>query len=126
MASGDYVGPCHARAYNPTEFPQQVAFPDGIISCASKTDGGRGINHVWAVGNVLREDELWTYCGLMVRTDNWQQKWYGKLNKAKFAIVRCCPTRTGSPRRASTRYWRSCARASRSSSSGSTTPAQAA
>ena len=41
----------------------------------------------WAVGNALRLLGITTYCGLMVRTDNWQEKWFGKLNKALFAIV---------------------------------------
>ena len=42
---------------------------------------------MWAIGNALRLQGISTYCGLMVRTKNWQEKWFGKLNKAKFAIV---------------------------------------
>eukprot|EP01051_Picozoa_sp_SAG22_P038376 SAG22_NODE_19645_length_273_cov_0.586207_1_plen_73_part_01 len=42
---------------------------------------------MWALANVLRQNGITSYCGLMVREDNWQQKWYGKMNKAKFAII---------------------------------------
>ena len=30
---------------------------------------------MWSVGNALRAQKIRTYCGLMVRTDNWQEKW---------------------------------------------------
>jgi hypothetical protein len=73
--------------YDPAEFKPAVDFPVGIFSYASASDGGKGIDHMWAIGNALRLHGISTYCGLMVRTKNWQQKWFGKLNKAKFAIV---------------------------------------
>jgi hypothetical protein len=47
----------------------------GIFSYASRSDGGEGIAHMWAVANALRLHGINTYCGLMVRTDGWQQKW---------------------------------------------------
>ena len=31
---------------------------------------------MWAIGNSLRRNGINTYCGLMVKTDNWQVKWY--------------------------------------------------
>jgi hypothetical protein len=73
--------------YDSHEFSPEVDHPEGIFSYASRSDGGKGIAHMWAVGNALRVHGIRTYCGLMVRTDNWQEKWFGKLNKAKFAIV---------------------------------------
>ena len=74
-------------AYDASEFAQEVLFPYGIFSYATKSDGGRGAAHVWAVGNALRLNGITTYCGLMCRTKNWQVKWYGTMAKARFAIV---------------------------------------
>jgi hypothetical protein len=43
---------------------------------------------MWAVANALRLHGISAYCGLMVRTDGWQQKWFGKLNKVTFFLCR--------------------------------------
>jgi hypothetical protein len=73
--------------YNPAELAQQVDRPDVIISYRTKTDAGRGAAHMWAVLNLLAAHGVSGYCGLMVRTDNWQEKWFGKMGTAKCAII---------------------------------------
>jgi hypothetical protein len=81
-------GIAQMACYDAAEFrnPDGVR-PEGIFSYASASDDGKGIQHMWAVGNALRLHGITTYCGLMVRTDNWQVKWFGKLSTAKFAII---------------------------------------
>jgi hypothetical protein len=37
----------------------------GIFSYASLSDGGKGIQHMWAIGNALRLQGITTYCGLV-------------------------------------------------------------
>jgi hypothetical protein len=73
--------------YNPTEYPARVPFPAGIISYRTASDGGKGDLHMWAIANCLEAHEITCYCGLMVRTENWQEEWYGKMYQAKFAII---------------------------------------
>ena len=73
--------------YIPKEINAQVPFPDGIISYRTASDGGKGDTHMWAVVNHLDEQGITCYCGLMVRTENWQKEWYGKMYQAKFAII---------------------------------------
>ena len=64
-----------------------VRYPDGIFSYASASDGGRGMQHMYAIGNMLRRNGITTYCGKMVQVENWQVQWYGKMAQAKFAII---------------------------------------
>eukprot|EP01044_Picomonas_judraskeda_P024361 COSAG03_NODE_6689_length_1019_cov_1.455435_1_plen_196_part_01 len=40
--------------YDPTPFRQEEPFPAGIFSYASGADGGKGMQHMWAVANALR------------------------------------------------------------------------
>eukprot|EP01050_Picozoa_sp_SAG11_P023201 SAG11_NODE_4598_length_1840_cov_1.031591_1_plen_306_part_01 len=61
--------------------------PSVIFSYASATDGGKGVEHMWALANVLREAGVTSYCGLMVKTQNWQRMWYGKMRRARAAVV---------------------------------------
>jgi hypothetical protein len=75
------------HVYDPSEFSAEVPHPDGIFSYRTESDGGRGAAHMWAVANMLRLNGITSYCGLMVREANWQQKWFGKMYKAKFAII---------------------------------------
>lgn len=74
-------------AYTTREYQPTSPRPVCIFSYASASDGGRGAEHMWAVGNVLEAHGISTYCGLMVRTDMWQVSWFGKLSTAKFAVV---------------------------------------
>jgi hypothetical protein len=73
--------------YDTKEYSCRDPSPAGIVTYASKTDGGRGIAHMWAIGNSLEHAGIPVYNGLMVKTDNWQVKWFGKMSRAKFAIV---------------------------------------
>jgi hypothetical protein len=70
-----------------TPFEKEVADPDVIMSYASRTDENRGREHMWAISNVLREARITTFNGLMVKTQNWQITWFGKLDKAKVAVI---------------------------------------
>ena len=73
--------------YNPAEMKARVPFPAGIVSYRTKSDGGKGDKHMWAIMNFLDGQGINCYCGLMVRTENWQEEWYGKMYQAKFAII---------------------------------------
>ena len=73
--------------YNPAEMKARVPFPAGIVSYRTKSDGGKGDKHMWAVLNYLDAHGVTCYCGLMVRTENWEKEWYGKMYQAKFAII---------------------------------------
>eukprot|EP01051_Picozoa_sp_SAG22_P007249 SAG22_NODE_503_length_9694_cov_13.573736_5_plen_1203_part_00 len=73
--------------YNPTEYKARAPFPAGIISYRTASDGGKGDQHMWAIANYLEEHGITCYCGLMVRTANWQEEWFGKMMQAKFAII---------------------------------------
>eukprot|EP01052_Picozoa_sp_SAG31_P004681 SAG31_NODE_197_length_20660_cov_8.861368_5_plen_177_part_00 len=75
------TGQVHVYEYNTQEFGEDPAipFPEGIFSYATTTDGGNGRKHMWAVANALKNpasgEPIHTYNGLMVQSDNWQEKW---------------------------------------------------
>ena len=74
------------------KFTSPFVFWLGIFSYASRSDGGNGIDHMWAIGNALRVHKITTYCGLMVRTDNWQEKWFGafSLTPPRLLLLSLC------------------------------------
>eukprot|EP01050_Picozoa_sp_SAG11_P001644 SAG11_NODE_74_length_18043_cov_13.387818_14_plen_70_part_00 len=63
--------------YNPKEMKARVDFPAGIISYRTKSDANKGDQHMWAIINHLDRQGITTYCGLMVRTESWQEEWCG-------------------------------------------------
>jgi hypothetical protein len=77
----------YGDAYDTTFFGAEVMTPEIIFSYASRSDGGKGADHMWAVANALRKEGITSYNGLMVTDGNWQEKWYGKMDTAKIAII---------------------------------------
>ena len=73
--------------YNPKEMKARVDFPVGIISYRTASDGGKGDKHMWAIVEFLDSQGISTYCGLMVRTENWQKEWYGKMYQVRLLLV---------------------------------------
>ena len=68
-------------------FEKQTRDPEVIMSYASRTDEYKGREHMWALCNVLRAQRVRTFNGLMVKDANWQITWFGKLDKAKVAVI---------------------------------------
>ena len=77
--------------YNPKEMKARVDFPVGIISYRTASDGGKGDKHMWAIVEFLDSQGISTYCGLMVRTENWQKEWYGKMYQVSRVLWRTGP-----------------------------------
>ena len=84
-------------AHNATPFSREEAFPEVIISYATKSRGGKGEEDMWAIANVLRQHGITSFNGLQVEAgENWQVGWYGRKTQAKLAIIMLSPEYFGS------------------------------
>ena len=61
-----------ADGYDATPFAQETNNPPVIISYASATDGDRGEQHMWAVGNVLRSEGVSFFTAKYANELDWQ------------------------------------------------------
>ena len=61
-----------AEGYDATPFAQEINNPPVIISYATGTDSGRGEQHMWAVGNVLRREGVSVFNAKFTNEIDWQ------------------------------------------------------
>lgn len=78
---------------NGNYFPLQIENPDIVISYSTKTDNGRGEEHMWKLAHYLKDNGIHSFNGLQVESgDNWRQVWFEKLRYSKILIVMMSPS----------------------------------
>ena len=76
---------------NAKKFAREEEFPQVIISYATDSRGGKGKEDMWDIAKLLKENGITSFNGEQIKPGETWQKWYGRLDTAKVAIILLSP-----------------------------------